>query len=508
MFKLIGVGGQVRGKRFSLSEGSNVFGSDMDASFQLELKGISKKHFDVVVNDEFLTVLDLNSSNGTFVNKKMIEEKSVREGDVIAIPNAIFQVVKVKKEKIKKQVNSIQLEEEIPRNVSGKIGYHFKKNIFPMFFSLNKSWEWKPLVSGLFFLSILVTVFFSVDSVMSKAKKLIKGEVVSRAKQYLEEANRRNAAYMFREEFDQLNVSFLAQEKTITGYSLFDKKGIILNSDSKKNIYISAPFDVKAKEQISRKNNSSFHFVEFLGDGQIGVARGLFAKNLKNSREQLVGYVSIVFNPDGLVELENLDSIAYFESLIKSLIFAILIFYLIYLITINHFEVLYKESKEMMEGNKQQIEKEILFAELNPVQKTLNNMILRIKELSSGESNEFEELESDGLYVESLIEILKSYSGAGLVLNSDKYIKSLNSEAEDVLGIRENLSLDQDLSDVIRNQSTAAKIIQLCEETSSTNGLYSEDLGEINGVEYNISANCLMGKDGYPKAFIVSLRRE
>ncbi len=507
MYKLVGVGGQIRGKQFALSEGENFFGSDANGDHQISFKGISKEHFKIIVSDDFLTILDLDSSNGTFVNKKLITQRAIREGDVIAIPNAIFQTVKIKTEKIKASAPSIE-QEEIPQSLVGKGQYFFEKSIMPLLYSLNKSWEWKSMLNALVLLAVVFSVFISVDSVLNRAKTLVKTEVVSRAKQYLHEVNRRNANALKRKEYDQINITFLAQEKSISSYYLFDARGIILNSDSQKNVYISDSFSVAAKEAIQSKNDLDFHHVEFLGEGKIGVARGIFARNFQTQRDEIVGYVSIIFSPEGLIELESLDSIVYLESLIKSVVFALIILFLIYYLTKNHFKVLESEVKEMTNTGKRNIEKEELFSELIPIEKMLETYINRVQELSSDDGEGFSQSETEESYVEILLEFLKAYPGAGLVLNSEKYIKGINSNAEDVLGIRESLSLDQDLSDVIRNQATAAKIIQLCNETGDSSGLFSEDLGEISGVEYNIKANCLLGKDGFPKAYLIGLMKE
>ena len=137
MYKLVAVGGKIRGQEFTLQEGANIFGRGMECKFQVDLQGISKKHMEVSVRDEYIEVQDLGSANGTFVNGSLVRKKVLNIGDQVAIPNAIFQVVYIK-EKIKVVTKKVakssddggefegMVTDRPPENPVGKIIYYFK----------------------------------------------------------------------------------------------------------------------------------------------------------------------------------------------------------------------------------------------------------------------------------------------------------------------------------------------------------------------------------------------
>ena len=50
----------------------------------------------ITVNGKNCFIQDLNSSNGTFVNGKIIKKVTVEDKDKITLPNVIFQLVYVK----------------------------------------------------------------------------------------------------------------------------------------------------------------------------------------------------------------------------------------------------------------------------------------------------------------------------------------------------------------------------------------------------------------------------
>ncbi len=54
---------------------------------------ISTLHLSLTVNDEGLTALDLNSTNGTFVNERRIQRKLLDHGDELRLGQSIWQVV-------------------------------------------------------------------------------------------------------------------------------------------------------------------------------------------------------------------------------------------------------------------------------------------------------------------------------------------------------------------------------------------------------------------------------
>ena len=85
MFKLVVIAGKLRGKEFELNEGENVIGRDSECEIHLPIPGISKNHFSFTVTGDHAYVKDLGSSNGTFVNGKMVKNATVKNGDKIAM---------------------------------------------------------------------------------------------------------------------------------------------------------------------------------------------------------------------------------------------------------------------------------------------------------------------------------------------------------------------------------------------------------------------------------------
>jgi len=154
MYKLVAVGGQLRGQEFELKEGRNIVGRANDVDLKLGIDGISKQHMCITVNGDSAFVEDLGSSNGTFINGKLIKKLTVNSGDKIAIPNVIFQIIHVKEKivVVKKKVGKLEdgddsnyLDEVMPQDVIGKAKYFFKNKVMSVIYSFNEQYEWSVL---------------------------------------------------------------------------------------------------------------------------------------------------------------------------------------------------------------------------------------------------------------------------------------------------------------------------------------------------------------------------
>lgn len=84
---LLVVGGDLNGTIFNLPQGETVVvGRNPDCSICLDYHGVSRRHFEVSMNERDVIVSDLGSANGTYLNnQKLSEPLSLKRGDVIKI---------------------------------------------------------------------------------------------------------------------------------------------------------------------------------------------------------------------------------------------------------------------------------------------------------------------------------------------------------------------------------------------------------------------------------------
>lgn len=70
-----------------------VVGREPGCELRIPLPSVSRQHCEFVIEDGAVTVRDMGSSNGTFVNQEWIEEAELSPGDLIAVGPAVFALV-------------------------------------------------------------------------------------------------------------------------------------------------------------------------------------------------------------------------------------------------------------------------------------------------------------------------------------------------------------------------------------------------------------------------------
>ena len=77
-------------KSFSLPDSTTVIGRRHDCDLCIPLKTVSRRHCQLNQNKEAITIRDLGSRIGTFLNGKRIDEATLKAGDYIRIGPLIF----------------------------------------------------------------------------------------------------------------------------------------------------------------------------------------------------------------------------------------------------------------------------------------------------------------------------------------------------------------------------------------------------------------------------------
>lgn len=89
---LVLIEGYPLGKKFPLMPPKVVFGRGKKADLTIEDKSISALHAEFHCKGNLVSVVDLNSTNGTFVNDERIEKATaLKEGDLIRLGTTIFK---------------------------------------------------------------------------------------------------------------------------------------------------------------------------------------------------------------------------------------------------------------------------------------------------------------------------------------------------------------------------------------------------------------------------------
>jgi len=380
-----------------------------------------------------------------------------------------------------------------------------------VFHDINKEYEWKILLGIILTLCVFVNISLTIFPALQDSKEILVYETALRGAHFADEIARLNTMALSKNQLENIDTKFLENEERngVKSYELFDLKGRIYRPIEKLNEHIADEFSVEALQWAEKSPDQDDVKRKKLGGGEIGIARKIMVHNLNSGVNEAVAIIAIRFAPKSL-ELEAVKSAnAYFESLVTSMLVAVFFYGIIYFLTTKPLKELHNQIEDALRGKRKLVESEYLMDELNPLRTSINSIIQRIRELQNEDtSGEFDEIEDDTGYVEKLIGFGEGAGVPVMILNSEKNLKRINLPGEDLTGIRESSSLDNNIMDITREQGLASLIIELCDNCASNNGLNQHGSYELGGKSHAIHVNALIGKDNFAKAFYITFIKD
>lgn len=519
MFKLVAVAGKIRGKEFVLPEGESVVGRDGACNVVIQVDGVSKRHFSLTVTGDSAYIEDLGSSNGTFLNGKIIKKATVKGGDKIALPDVILQIVFVKEKKVivkKKVVTTKEGKGEDssddflavpppPKELPLKLLYLFRYKIMPIFHGINQEYEWRVLLGIGVTVFVIAIISLTISPILSDSSKLLLEETANRGAHYADEIERINSRALSLRNLDQVDTSFLDKEPGVYSYELYDLEGRIVSPKGKMNEYISDSFSIKAREWALKPENQNKNIYKVkLSSSEIGIAKNVMSYNMKTGAYESVGVIAIRFMPKSLDIDSSKSTSVYLEALVTSLIVGVFFYGFIYYLTTKPLDELKFQLEESLRGKRRTVEGQLLMMELHSLKDSMNSILQRNRELQRDDNSSMMEVEDDSTYVTILGEFMRGAGVPAMILNSDKLLQKINIEAEDITGIREAASQGMGLLDICREKGFAASLLELCENTANNQGSNQQTEYELSGKPYSIHVTALMGKDKFAKAYYIT----
>jgi pSer/pThr/pTyr-binding forkhead associated (FHA) protein len=151
-----------RGSSFAVGTGSFSIGRHSQNQIVLQSGNVSKHHCVLVVDNTRVAVEDQGSANGTFVNGKLSAKRDIQPGDRISVGEFVLELSDGKKSLALAPSKSSggnvlpfptghtsvgmssapamepSFEDApMPKDLVGKVRYHFDRYVLPYFFSFN-----------------------------------------------------------------------------------------------------------------------------------------------------------------------------------------------------------------------------------------------------------------------------------------------------------------------------------------------------------------------------------
>ena len=84
---------QEHGKRYPLGDEDATIGREADNTVVVASEQASRRHARIFVSGGAHVLVDLESTNGTFLNSKQVTEQTLRHGDVVRVATTVLKYV-------------------------------------------------------------------------------------------------------------------------------------------------------------------------------------------------------------------------------------------------------------------------------------------------------------------------------------------------------------------------------------------------------------------------------
>ncbi len=88
---IVTIYGEHLGKRFEITHAPLVIGRSSDCSVHILDDSASRQHCKIVMSEKSIMVMDLKSTNGTYVNGTAVAARHLKNGDIIQVGRSIFK---------------------------------------------------------------------------------------------------------------------------------------------------------------------------------------------------------------------------------------------------------------------------------------------------------------------------------------------------------------------------------------------------------------------------------
>ncbi len=88
---LVVIYGQAIGNKYVLKPGEILIGRSSQAQIQIDHESVSRRHARIILADQGVSLSDLGSTNGTYINDEPITEQQLHNGDLVKVGRTILK---------------------------------------------------------------------------------------------------------------------------------------------------------------------------------------------------------------------------------------------------------------------------------------------------------------------------------------------------------------------------------------------------------------------------------
>jgi hypothetical protein len=531
MHRLVIVSGPNRGSAFSLIEGDNLIGRQMDNHIVLSSSKVSKKHCSIVVNSGEVQLRDDGSTNGTFVNGALTRQQTLRSGDKLGVGEFVLELVKAQTPaSIASGASSGGLSigtspgmmmptpdpfqsaparpvslatasfkdldpvVEESADPASKLKVIFEGKIMPFFYGMIMKNDFRSVVGLMFLVTGAIGIAGAVMPMQDLAEQGVRREAFIRARVLSREVADRFAGNIAGHTESQIDFSFLENEESIKSVVITNANLQIIAPASRLNQLYAGGLEANFAMAMAK----AFREGRETGSGRVFQDENIsvWVEPIKlndprqvRSQVAALALVSVDFSSN-MIAAGGLG-VAYGTSIAIGGLAFLACFIILMRLFVKPYEVLNEELDQVLRGEMSNVTQEFKMDETRALWDNINAAVQRIPK-DGGSAG----IDDGPVNWDQVFEPTKGISELGkfafVAFDPSLNCVSLNDLFSEISGIRSD-AIGQALSQ-IADQSLTALVIDLMKVASGSPMKMATDRFPFQGDDYEVIANAIQVK--------------
>ncbi len=534
--------GPQTGQIYDLKLGKNVFGRGANCDVKILSVGISKEHCEIHVYKDKAMIVDLKSSNGTFVNGVKIQHSIVKLGDKFSLFDVIMDVIPtpdlrpkasvpqvVRPARPQQSVGSfnggaarqLSVQAQAPQfpqmqmqqapdmmtqappvmsepvvPLSEKVENYIENVVMASIYKMASILPFKQLMLGFVLLLVFMVTLLSLSPLTTITKESNFQEASKRAKSVARALARLNETALAADQFAGLNVAEALKEDGIT------EALIVSQADGS----IVAPSEIAGRESakplISQIRKEQRSMVARIDSKTIGASQPIGTYDLATGETKVKFHAVVYYDVSSL----NVDDGRVISLFMQTLVIAAILGSILYFIFSRLIQYpISTLNKQIDIALREKTDRTEVFVDYPVFQQLVANVNLMLNRLANSSEGMDAAKPKQNRDIE-FINMVEMLNQPGLVVSQQNMIVAVNHQFEQLSQMSKDMLLNQHY-----NTITDAALMQNIEALISraVASPYEKHFDRIpfSQFECEISIQACLGGDGQPEYYFIVLNR-
>ncbi|MDE0518346.1 MAG: FHA domain-containing protein [Bdellovibrionales bacterium] len=519
--------GKLAGQEIPLQEGKYILGRSDDCQITIPDPGISKKHAELEIDEQGAIIVDLQSSNGTFLNGVQVQESANHNKDKVSLCQTTFDIVRASKQSLAptpfhphlqggmppahpqalahygggypppqhalQQMPSIDgqaqqdpsqsVEEPVKLTLKNWCKNYMDKVVLPGVYKLPVWLEFKWVIASIMIFFVATMTCLSAIPLIQILNSSVTQESMNHAESIATTLARMNYETIKNQMHSAASVEYaLRRPGVVKAFIIKAESGKIIAPAEQTHTYSKIPF---VNEGRRKEGNS----IKKIDSNTVAAMVPIQFYNKKTNAHSAEAYSVVIYKMGTLAMGKTISLLV--QTCFIALVLGVFLFFFLYKMIEYPIVSLNKQLSSALKDDSLSVQTDYDFIPLQNLTDNINSALSRIS--AAQESNQNKSEYDRMTEMNHLIEMI-GYPTLGIDMESMK-VQAASALFEEETGVSAERILNCLVQD-IDDQALKLNLSNLLERVQQYPHEMASDSLEFSGVEFQLSAKGVYGKEG------------